>query len=92
MAKSLRSKGVRKAKAARRLNIYKPVEDERTNRLAQAQQVLSDHKSLPKMENFLDKEINMQDIKTIKKTKLNRRQKGQIPNLYGLSKKEMKIK
>ena len=91
MAKSLRSKRVRKSKALRRLNIYKPVEDNRAMRLALAQQVLSDQKPFTMNNSALLGEIEMVDTKITKRPKFKRRQKGQVPNLYGLSRKELKI-
>ena len=93
MAKSLRSKSVRKAKAIRRLNIYKPEEDVRTIRLALAQKGPFDQKHFPvKDDSFLTREVEMADSKVAKLTKLKHRQRGQLPNLYGLSRKEMRAK
>jgi hypothetical protein len=93
MAKSLRSKSVRKAKAIRRLNIYKPEEDVRTLRLALAQKFPVDQKSFSvKRDSFLTKEVEMAGTRVTKPSKFKHRQRGQLPNLYGLSRKEMRIK
>src|SRR5258706_12697 len=75
-----------------RLNLSKPVEDNRTMRLALAQQVPPDQKPFTmKKSALLEGEIEMIDTKITKRPKFKRRQKGQVPNLYGLSRKELKI-
>lgn len=93
MAKSLRSKGVRKAKAVRRETIHKPVESARLERLAQAQAALAEPKPLP-VSNAMEIEhpvaTKISTKNKIKAKKLHQRNK--IPNLYGLSRKEMRIK
>lgn len=93
MAKSLRSKGVRKFKAVRRENIHKPIEDARLKRLAQAQAALAEPK-LFSVSNSMEIEPSTPSvISTKNKIKARKlRQKNKIPNLYGLSRKEMRIK
>lgn len=93
MAKSLRSKGVRKTKAARRENIHKPVENARLHRLAEAQAALGDAKPFPVSTTMEIEPAAPTTISTKNKFKARKmRQKNNIPNLYGLSRKEMRFK
>jgi hypothetical protein len=128
MAKSLRSKSVRKAKAARRLTIHKPVEDARLGRLARAQAECTQESSLNQRNNVTQlagqaasssassamqvdsnhatpaaskTTITAKDVASLKKRTSNSKrlsrhqwkqlQRNQVPNLYGLSRKEMRI-
>lgn len=90
MAKSLRSKSVRKAKAVRRQNIYKPIEESRIERLSQIQSSLAEAKPVISINSSMS--IDIDEKKLGRKSKKNFRQKGQLPNFYGLSKKDMRFK
>lgn len=78
MAKSLRSKSLRRNKAALRQKVFSPVEDARLNRLKEKDTVI------------VQETVNVEVKPQTKKPKRRRRnQEEKMPfNFYGLSKKD----
>lgn len=89
MAKSIRSKSQRKARAVKHAAVFKAVEDSRTNRLSEKL------KNIPVSANTISKittgDSVMSDDNVEPLVKTGHRKKSQKFHGYGLSKKELKF-